>query len=188
MRGTRQCIFLLYVFVCPHYSQSLKRTLTPHGGHQHNTKPNHTKQTRFQLLLLLVALAIAHVFRPRPRPVPHLAALCAAFFCLLPAPVLHALRFKLLLCGVGLAVPATLMPVMAHLWLRARAGNANYLFFQGYVWNVFSTLVVLEMALVLVKLDDVEEPSGREEEEEAAAEEAEEEGPRRRGRAARRER
>lgn len=111
-----------------------------------------------------MALAITHVFRPRPQPA-HLAAFCAAFCLLLPSLTLHALRYKLLLFAVGLAVPATLMPVMGHLWLRARAGNANYLFFQGYVWNVVVTLVVLEMALLLVKLDDdcVEGPDGRRE-------------------------
>lgn len=113
-----------------------------------------------------MALAITHVFRPRPQAA-HLAALCAAFCLLLPSRTMHALRFKLLLFAVGLGVPATLMPVMSHLWLRARAGNANYLFFQGYVWNVVVTLVVLEMALVLVKLDEdgvegrVEEERGR---------------------------
>lgn len=103
-----------------------------------------------------MALAIAHVFRPRPQP-SHIAAITAAFLLLLPTPTLQALRYKLLLCALGLGVAATLMPVMSHLWLRARAGNANYLFFQGYVWCVFMTLLVLEMALVLIKFDDREE-------------------------------
>jgi hypothetical protein len=106
-----------------------------------------------------VALAAAHVFRPRPQPA-HMAALLAAFLLHLPLPTLHRLRFKLLLCGVGLGVPGVLMPVMAHLWLRARAGNANYLFFQGYVWNVFWSLLVLEMALALLKLDEMDDPDG----------------------------
>lgn len=43
---------------------------------------------------------------------------------------------------------------MSHLWLRARSGNANYVFFQGYVWNVFLSLLVLELAMALLKLDD----------------------------------
>lgn len=84
-----------------------------------------------------------------------------AFLLRLPPPTLHALRYKLLLCGVGLGVPLVLMPVMTHLWLRARAGNANYLYFQGYVWNVFWSLVLLEMVLALVKLDDAEDHGAR---------------------------
>ncbi len=102
---------------------------------------------------LLVALATAHVFRPRPQPAT-VAALLSTSLALLPPATLHALRYKLLLCAVGLGVPGVLLPVMSHLWLRARSGNANYVFFQGYVWNVFLSLLVLELAMALLKLDD----------------------------------
>lgn len=117
------------------------------------SSPGPVAEDQRRQMFLLTALAIGHVFRPRPLPA-HIAATVGAFLLRLPPPTLHGLRYKLLLCGVGLGVPLVLMPVMAHLWLRARAGNANYLFFQGYVWNVFWSFVLLEMVLALVKLDD----------------------------------
>ncbi len=100
-------------------------------------------------LLFLVVAAIALLFHPAPRAEQQLGLVLALFG--LHPDLLGALRPKLLLLGVGLVVPLVLGPVMRYLWLEARSGNANYLYFQTLVWSSFLMLLVLEVTVVLVQ-------------------------------------
>ena len=78
-------------------------------------------------------------------------ALVLSLFLLHPQhlPLMHS---KLMVLGVGLSVPAVLMPVMWYLWLDARSGNANYFYFQSLVCCVFLSLTVLEFVAAVVRI------------------------------------
>jgi hypothetical protein len=100
-------------------------------------------------LLYLVVASISMLFRPSPIMAQQLS-LAIALVAWHP-DLLTALRPKLLVLSVGVGVPILLAPIMKYLWLDARSGNANYLYFQTLVWTVFHSLLVLEVTVVLVQ-------------------------------------
>jgi len=100
-------------------------------------------------LLYLVIASISMLFRPSPIMTQQLS-LVIALVAWHP-DLLMALRPKLLLLSVGVGIPLLLAPIMKYLWLDARSGNANYLYFQTLVWTVFHSLLVLEVTVVLVQ-------------------------------------
>ena len=100
-------------------------------------------------LLYLIVASISMLFRPSPIMAQQLS-LAIALVAWHP-DLLLALRPKLLVLSVGVGVPLLLAPIMKYLWLDARSGNANYLYFQTLVWTVFHSLLVLEVTVVLVQ-------------------------------------
>lgn len=100
-------------------------------------------------LLYLVVASISMLFHPSPIMIQQLS-LAIALVVWHP-DLLTALRPKLLVLSVGVGVPILLAPIMKYLWLDARSGNANYLYFQTLVWTVFHSLLVLEVTVVLVQ-------------------------------------
>jgi len=54
--------------------------------------------------------------------------------------------------AAGIAVPATLSPLMFSLWVERGTGNANYFFFQGLCLWLFSALGMVEFTSSFMRI------------------------------------
>ncbi|EWM30401.1 conserved unknown protein [Nannochloropsis gaditana] len=104
---------------------------------------------RLLRLFFMVMAGIAILLHPHPILLQQIT-MDVALLTLHPT-LLMALPSKILLLGVGMGVPLVLSPIMSYLWLDARSGNANYLYFQTLVWSALNALLLLEVTVVLVR-------------------------------------
>ena len=51
--------------------------------------------------------------------------------------------------SIGILIPLVVSPVMFHQWAYLGTGNANFLFFQGFVMWIFCALGLIEYAAAL---------------------------------------
>lgn len=65
--------------------------------------------------------------------------------------IVQHLRNKVLV-AIGLLIPLVLSPLMFDLWVRIGTGNANYLFFQGFIMWIFFGLGLIEYIKVIKKM------------------------------------